>query len=138
MRKNKLLIKLSFRAVFLFICLTGCSNPSGNDFSITVTAPPAEGDTADVSYIVEWNVSTPEWADARIDIFVDTDTNPSAGSVMIAESLSVESTGFLWECSSFPEDDYYVRAVVYEKNREDDDYSDGTLTVFHITIDEEI
>ena len=119
MRKNKLSIKLSFCTVILFF-------------------PPAEGDTADVSYIVEWNVSTPEWADARIDIFVDTDTDPSAGSVMIAESLSVESTGFLWECSSFPEDDYYVRAVVYEKNKEDDDYSDGTLTVLHITIDREI
>lgn len=112
-------------------CVCGCVDPFSSEVWIDVTAPPAEGASADDVYLVQWTVSCPDAYDPWIDLFVDTDTDPSSGQVQIAESLSVEETGFFWNCSSVPEDSYYVRAVVYLDGGEDSDYSDGTVTVDH-------
>ena len=109
----------------------GCSDP-WESMEITVVTPAAGGDTADVSYLTEWTVSNTEsWYEARIDLFADTDTDPSVGQVMIAESLSIESTAWAWECSLFPEGSYYIRAVLYQETWDTDDYSSGTVTVEH-------
>jgi hypothetical protein len=116
----------------LFLLLAaGCSDP-WESMEITVVTPDAAGDTADVSYLVEWTVSNTEsWYDARIDLFADTDTDPSVGQVMIAESLSLESTAYNWECGQFPEGSYYVRAMLYQEMWETSDYSSGTVTIIH-------
>jgi hypothetical protein len=116
---------------FLLLAAAGCSDP-WESMEITVVTPDAEGDTADVSYLVEWTVSNTEsWYDARIDLFADTDTDPSVGQVMIAESLSLESTAYSWECGLFPEGSYYIRALLYQEAWENSDYSSGTVTIMH-------
>ena len=62
---------------------------------------------------------------------MDTDLDPETGLIQIADTLSVQSTGYLWDCSSFPEDSYYVRALIFEGSRHKSDYSDGTIQVIH-------
>jgi hypothetical protein len=122
-------------AVFLSslvgLAVTGCDDPFANDVWIDVTQPPQEGATADETYLIQWSLHCPDVYDPYIDIYVDTDTDPSTGQVQIAESLSVEETGYFWNCSSVPEDSYYVRAVIYEGTSEESDYSEGTLTIDH-------
>ena len=113
------------------VLLCGCSDP-WESMEITVVTPSAAGDTADISYLVEWTISNTEsWYEARIDLFADTDTDPTVGQVMIAESLSIESTAYAWECSLFPEGSYYIRALLYQETWETDDYSSGTVTIEH-------
>ena len=117
--------------VCVILLLASCSDPWGPGIAITVTAPPAGGAQADNSYIVNWVLDVRGHSLAGIDLFVDTDLDPKSGLIQIAESLSVESTGFLWDCSLFPEDDYYVRALLYEGSNSVSDYSEGTVTVSH-------
>ncbi|MFO7949745.1 MAG: hypothetical protein R6U36_05175 [Candidatus Fermentibacteraceae bacterium] len=112
------------------LLLASCGG-TGSDLDITITAPPAGGATADESYIVEWTLDTEGWADAWVNIYVDTDLDPTSGLVLIAESLGVEQTGFNWDCATFPAGDYWVRGVIREGGYEESDYSDGVLTVSH-------
>ncbi len=109
----------------------GCGDPAGGDLSITVTAPPVGGAIADHSYIIEWEVDNSTWPGAYVNVYTDTDTDPSSGLVLLADSLDVETTGWLWDCSAYPEDDYYIRAVVHEGANDESDYSDGVLTIVH-------
>lgn len=111
--------------------LLGCSNPWGHDLSINVTHPPAGGVQANESYIIKWTLSAPEYSNTGVLLFVDTDLNPETGLIQISDSLSIQSSGYLWDCSLFPEDQYYVRAIVYEGSDYESDYSEGTITVAH-------
>jgi len=108
-----------------------CSNPWGADLSITVTHPPAGGVQADESYIIKWTLEAPDYSNTGILLFVDTDLNPETGLIQISDTLSIESSGYLWDCTLFPEDDYYVRAMLFEGDDSACDYSDGTITVRH-------
>ena len=121
----------TYLVICVIILLVACSDPWGPGIAITVISPPAGGAQADNSYIVNWVLDTQGYSHAGIDLFVDTDLDPNSGLIQIAESLSVESTGFLWDCSLFPEDDYYVRASLYEGSNSVSDYSEGTVTVSH-------
>lgn len=107
-----------------------CGDPS-DDLHVEVTAPPAGGAVADQSYIIQWLVEADDWQDPRVALYADTDTDPSTGLILLVDSLSIESTGWLWDCSEFPEDGYYVRAVLTQGGEERSDYSDGALTVSH-------
>lgn len=115
-------------AAFLFL---GCSNPWGQDLSIVVTHPPAGGVQSDQSYIIKWVLSAPDYSNTGILLFVDTDINPETGLIQISDTLSVESSGYLWDCSLFPEDNYYVRALLFEGSSTVHDYSEGAITVIH-------
>jgi hypothetical protein len=117
-------------AIAATLSILGCGDPS-DDLSITVTSPPAGGASADLSYIVEWTVESQDWPDVYINLYADTDTDPSSGLVLLEDSIAVETTGWLWDCSTFPEDDYYVMAVVHQGGDERGDYSDGMLTIAH-------
>jgi len=108
-----------------------CSSPWGTGLSIDVTHPPAGGVQADKSYIIKWTLSAPEYSDTGVLLFVDTDLNPETGLVQISDSLSTQSSGYLWDCSLFPEDEYYVRAIVYEGVNYESDYSEGTIIISH-------
>jgi hypothetical protein len=124
-------VRYALPVLSALVLAAGCSDP-WEEMRVTVLAPPAEGDTADVSYLVEWTISdTESWYDTRIDVFADTDTDPSSGQVMLAESLSLESTAFAWECGQFPGGDYYIRVLLYQGTWDTDDYSDGVLTIIH-------
>lgn len=125
----KTLRALRCTAVLTVLC--GCSNPFGSGLSITVTHPPAAGAEADGSYIIQWTLEAPEYSDTGVLLFVDTDRDPGSGLIQISDTLSVESSGFLWDCSLFPEDSYYVRAMVFEGGRSESDYSEGTINVSH-------
>ena len=118
-------------AVFLIFFVVSCSNPWGQDLSINVTHPPAGGVQADKSYIIKWTLNAPDYSNTGVLLFVDTDLNPETGLIQISDSLSIQSSGYLWDCSLFPEDEYYVRALVYEGSDHESDYSEGTITVFH-------
>ena len=117
--------------VFLILQTLSCSDPWGPNLSINVTHPPAGGAQADDSYIINWTLSAPDYSNTGVLIFVDTDLNPETGLIQISDSLSIQSSGYLWDCSLFPEDEYYIRAIVYEGNNHESDYSDGTITVSH-------
>ncbi|MEN8207705.1 MAG: hypothetical protein ABFR50_00485 [Candidatus Fermentibacteria bacterium] len=117
--------------VFLIFLFVSCSDPFGSGLSITVTHPPVGGAQADGSYIIKWTLSAPEYSDTGVLLFADTDLNPETGLIQISDSLSIQSSGYLWDCSLFPEDEYYIRAIVYEGNRHESDYSDGTIIVSH-------
>lgn len=117
--------------VIALLSVAGCDGPWGPDLSVTVLAPPAGGAVADESYIILWSLSTDGYKDCYVSLFVDTDLNPEAGLIMIADSLSEESTGFLWDCSLYPEDDYFVRAVLTSGGYSENDYSDGSVSVSH-------
>jgi hypothetical protein len=125
----------SFSVIFMTTAVMtaglSCSSPFGSDLSITVTHPAAGGATADESYIIQWTLDAPEYSDTGILLFVDTDLNPNSGLIQISDTLSVESSGYLWDCSLFPEDSYYVRAMIFEGSRSEADYSEGTVTVTH-------
>ncbi|NLP06380.1 hypothetical protein GX411_10585 [Candidatus Fermentibacteria bacterium] len=107
-----------------------CGDPS-DDLYIAVTAPPSGGATADQSYIIQWVVEADDWQDPRVALYADTDTDPSTGLILLVDSLSIESTGWMWDCSEFPENEYYIRAVLTQGGEERCDYSDGTLVVSH-------
>ncbi|HOA05798.1 MAG TPA: hypothetical protein PKH86_08095 [Candidatus Fermentibacter daniensis] len=111
--------------------LPGCGG-SGGDLGITVTAPPVGGAVADGSYIVAWDAENVSSPDAYVNVYADTDTDPSTGLVLLEDSISTTATGYLWDCSDWPADDYYIRAVVHDYEDEDaSDYSDGPVTVTH-------
>ena len=116
---------------FTIFLMVSCSNPWGPNLSITVTHPPAEGVIVDNSYIIKWTLSAPDYSNTGVLLFVDTDLNPETGLIQISDSLSIQSSGYLWDCSLFPEDAYYVRAIVYEGSNHESDYSEGTVTVSH-------
>jgi len=123
--------KSGIASVLLILFAVSCSNPWGHDLSITVIHPPAGGVQADESYIIQWTLEAPDYSNTGVLIFVDTDLNPETGLIQISDSLSIQSSGYLWNCSLFPEDEYYVRAIVYEGSNHESDYSDGTITVSH-------
>lgn len=124
-------LTIALFSAFLIIVLLSCSNPFGAGLSITVTRPPANGAAADESYVIQWTHEAPEYSNTGILLFVDTDLDPNSGLIQICDTLSVESSGYLWDCSLFPEDSYYVRAMIFEGTRSESDYSQGTVTVSH-------
>jgi hypothetical protein len=129
MREIRYLLLLVFLPCLILI--SACDSPFGSNLSIRVTRPSESGATADESYVIEWTLDAPEYSDTGVLLFVDKNLDPSTGLIQISDTLSIESTGFLWDCSKFPEDSYYVRAMVFEGSRDESDYSDGTITVVH-------
>jgi hypothetical protein len=119
-----------WRVAVLALLSAACSS-SGNDYSIRVTAPPGEGAVADHSYIITWTLDVPEINDAYVNLYADTDTDPSTGLVLLEDSIDVVESGWVWNCSDFPEDQYFVRAVLYHGADDESDYSDGTITITH-------
>ncbi len=121
------------RLLFAFTALAGISGcgGSGGDLSVTVTAPPAGGAVADDSYIIEWDAENVYSTDAFVNIYADTDTDPATGLVLLEDSIATETSGWLWDCSDWPADDYYIRAVIHDESAEESDYSDGAVTVTH-------
>ena len=111
--------------------LAASCGSSGNDYSIQVTSPPAAGAVADHSYIIQWTVDVPEYSEAYVNIYADTDVDPSTGLVLLEDSIDVETTGWLWDCSTFPEDQYFIRAVLHHGGDDESDYSDGTIQITH-------
>ena len=96
------------------------------------TAPSPAGGTANNSYDLKWYSTGPEGR--VIDLYYDTDTNPSSGLVPIASDVAcVEyQTTWTWNCSAVPEGTYYIYGVL--KDQADDQYtqySEGTLTIQH-------
>jgi hypothetical protein len=111
--------------------LAAACGTSGNDYSIRVTAPPAGGAVADHSYIITWTLDVPEINDAYVNLYADTDIDPSTVLVLLEDSIDVVESGWVWHCDSFPEDQYFIRAVLYHGADDESDYSDGTITITH-------
>jgi len=126
-----MLTRLAKYLLLVLLLILSCSSPWGPDLSINITHPPSEGAQADESYIIKWTLSAPDYSNTGVLLFVDTDLNPETGLIQIADTLSIESSGFLWDCSSFPEDEYYVRALLFEGSNHTYDYSEGTIAVSH-------
>jgi hypothetical protein len=125
------MVRKMISAVLLSLFIAACSSPWGAGLSVTVTHPPPEGAQADESYIIKWTLEAPDYSNTGILLFVDTDLNPETGLIQISDTLSVESSGYLWDCSLFPEDQYYIRAMLFEGSNHEYDYSEGTLSVSH-------
>jgi hypothetical protein len=96
---------------------------------------PSGGVVADMSFTILWvgTDADPEDMDALvIDLYYDTDTEPSAKS-LIASGLS--NTGsYVWDTSEVPEGDYYILGVITDpRGATGTAYSEGTVTIIHNT-----
>ena len=97
------------------------------------TSPPPPGATADNSYDLKWYSTG---SDERLmDLYYDTDTDPSSGLVEITEDVVCPEylTVWTWNCSSVPEGTYYIYGVLSNPvtDAEVTGYSEGTLTIEH-------
>ena len=96
-------------------------------FFLYVTAPPPWGAEAEEEYTIEWAAAAS--SGATVDLYYDTDTIPSGGLVEITTDLPWDQFAYTWDCSSVPEDTYYIYAVLTDGAEQITDYSDGTLTI---------
>ena len=101
---------------------------SSGDPAITVTSPPEEGATADTSFTVKWVSSG--YSSGIVDLYVDSDTDPSQGLVEIVKGLD-DAGEYVWNCTSFTEGYYFVYAVITDSSNTSSDYSAGVLAVDH-------
>lgn len=97
------------------------------------TAPSPAGATANTTYDLKWYSTGP---DGRvIDLYYDTDTNPSSGLVAITADVvcTAYETIWTWNCSAVPEGTYYIYGVLTDTVSDDQytQYSEGTLTIQH-------
>ena len=111
-------------------------------FSMEVTAPPDTGAQADSSYTIKWIAEGP--VDAVVDLFYDIDTDP-AQMTEIVSGLD-NSGGYLWDCLTIPEGEYYIYANIHSPAGDRtgrlamlgrdgaSDYSDSTLVIDHEAI----
>ena len=111
---------------------------------ISVEKPPAAGDSTGTTYTVEWSSEAPQGA--TVNLWYDTDTEPSQGLVPIASGLTNDGY-FTWDCSGVPEGVYYIYAQLVSSTDTGNslvrtvlrggrdvlasDYSQGTLTIIH-------
>lgn len=98
---------------------------------ITVTAPPAAGAYAIEDYTIYWAASSQAGA-GTVDLYYDTDTDPSSGLVPITTNLSWDLFNYLWDCSAIPVGSYYIYAEMENPSGTYSDYSDGTLTISNL------
>lgn len=70
-----------------------------------------------------------------MDLFYDTDTEPSSGLVLIATDVVCTdyTTTWTWDCSSVPEGTYYIYGILSDPVVDDQftGYSEGMLTIDH-------
>ncbi len=108
----------------------------GGEPEIRVTQPPAEGSVADSLFMIEW-VSIAS-AGATVDLYYDTDTMPGSGLEQIAAQVP-DTSAYLWDCSRIDQGDYYIFARIFDGDgpltgllrAQDEDYSDGILSIVH-------
>lgn len=96
------------------------------------TSPSPAGATADDSFDLKWYSTGPEGR--VIDLYYDTDTDPSSGLVSIVENASCPSyeSIYTWNCSGVPEGTYYIYGVLTDTADDQyTQYSEGTLTIDH-------
>ena len=104
--------------------------PENNPPSITVTAPPAGGDTADASYTITWTSSDPDTDVCTVDLYYDTNTSPGGETQIILDTA--DDGGYTWNTSSISEGNYYIYAVIDDAHGGvENDYSAGILTIDH-------
>ncbi len=96
-------------------------------FYVIVTAPPPWGAWAEDQYTIQWAAAGP--SGSTVDLFYDTDTDPSSGLVPVASDLQFSLFQYLWNCSTTPEGEYYIYATMTDGASTVSDYSDGTLTI---------
>ncbi|MBN1232637.1 MAG: WD40 repeat domain-containing protein [Candidatus Coatesbacteria bacterium] len=114
--------------------------------TITITAPPADNDTADASYTIRWNYSASQGMEPVVDLYYDSDNVRNGNETLISSGIPAADISYDWNISSMTEGDYYILGVIddgYSKSskylmknriaRPDSslDYSDGTLTILH-------
>jgi hypothetical protein len=107
----------------------GTLSVSHADFYVLVTAPPEWGAEADSTYGIGWAASASPGS--TVNLFYDTDTDPSSGLVNIVSHLDWDLFSFAWICDAVPEGEYYVYAELYDGASMVDDYSDGTIVIEH-------
>ena len=97
-------------------------------FFVDVIAPPPWGAQAENQYTMKWAAEAP--SGSTIDLAYDTDTNPSSGLVSITSGLAWDDFQYDWDCSTIPEGEYYIYALLDDgAGTTTYDYSDGTLVI---------
>ncbi len=97
---------------------------------LTVTSPPEWGASANESYMIQWAAASEAGA-ATVDVYYDTDTDPSSGLISIVTGLAWDDYQYLWDTSVIPAGYYYVYAEMTNPSGTYTDYSDGTLQIYH-------
>lgn len=101
---------------------------SGGEPGLTVTTPPVAGATADTSFSVNWVSSG--YSNGTVDLFVDTDTDPSEGLIEITTGLD-DTGSFKWNCKAFTEGYYFIYATITDGSNTHSSYSPGILALDH-------
>jgi N-acetylneuraminic acid mutarotase len=98
--------------------------------TVTVTAPPIEGASADSTYTINWTGSDLNPEDTlTVDLYYDTDLNPATRNLIVAD---IDNTGsYDWDTSGIPAGSYFICAVIDDGSETAYDYSDGQLTINH-------
>lgn len=99
-----------------------------------ITEPGPAGAHADKLFRIAWLSQGPETR--VIDLYYDTDTEPSSGLVLITEDFPSPhpSDNFDWDCSAVPEGSYYIFGVLWDSVTGGDStshYSQGRLEIEH-------
>lgn len=96
-------------------------------------SPPPPGATADDSYTLEWYSVGP--AGRTVDLYYDTDTDPSGGLVPIAGDVGCPEylSSYTWNCGAVPDGSYYIYGVLSDPSIDGtyEVYSEGMLTISH-------
>ena len=95
-------------------------------WNITVTAPPAEGATADDSYEIQWTSDAP--SGTTLDLFYASDTT---GTTLYPVASGVSDSGsHLWNTEMVPNGNWYVYAA-FTGRGQSSDWSSGRVTILH-------
>ena len=106
--------------------------------TITVTAPPAGGATADDSYNITWTSNDPDGDACTVDLYYDSDSSPGGETQIV--SNTADDGSYVWNTSGVAEGSYYIYAVIDDgQGGTGDDYSAGVVTISHggesVTVD---
>ncbi len=95
-------------------------------WNITVTAPPAEGATADDSYLIQWTSDAPSIT--TLDLYYASDTT---GTTLYPVASGVSNSGsHLWNTEMVPNGSWYVYAA-FTGRAQSSDWSSGKVTILH-------
>lgn len=108
-------------------------NPENRAPTLEFISPPAGGDTADMSYIIQWIVQDEDGDTISMDLYYDEDSDSGNGKELLA-SLEGDVDEYVWDTRETAEGEYYISIVADDKNGSVvERYSQGTIRVEHIS-----
>ena len=98
--------------------------------TLSFSAPPAGGATADMVYEVAWSATDPDGDFVTVDLYYDQDTDPATMTLLDTDLDGVGS--YTWNLWNYNDgDEFYLYAIATDGSYTVEAYSTGTLLVHH-------